>query len=211
MRPQIAQPRGCKVTLATFVWFVFNDRHSYWICLVIYRHIMIPNILFHHHPVNDVVLCWTVGSIWGKYYILISDWEKKKWKWMIWILNILIWYKDTQLRLCVLESWLSRGLHFGGKHLSINFNLIVIKKIILITAPRSISQPSRWWWCRRAPGRWWCCCSPLRCCSGFAGTSAENMKIMMAVRMSKRFKKMIERLCCCVCWDTEHSRFGGKR
>ena len=81
MRPQIAQPRGFKVTLATFVWFVFNDRHSCWICLVIYRHIMIPNILFHHHPVNDVVLCWTVVSIWDNYYMLIFlDWKRKE-KW----------------------------------------------------------------------------------------------------------------------------------
>ena len=80
MRPQMTQLRWCKVTLATFVWFVFNDRHSYWICWIVYRHIMIPNILFHYYPVNDVVLCWTVVSIWDQYNVLISDWEEKKWK-----------------------------------------------------------------------------------------------------------------------------------
>ena len=32
----------------------------------------------------------------------------------------------------------------------------------------------RWTWCQLALGRWWCCCSLLRCCSTFAGTSAER-------------------------------------
>ena len=88
---QGAYPRGCIFTLVAFVWFLHSVSFFHGIT---YTWIIFSKMLIHYHHVKYL-------SQTEKKKKLACDWEKRNWKWKLWLKTMLedntaFYFSNTQ-------------------------------------------------------------------------------------------------------------------